>query len=125
MTGVRLSTPVKPGCGTSVLRGFIAVCALGLLGFTDTVNAQQGAFALPDPVALQEVLRIARANRTEIVAAHARVEAARERVTVVSALEDPMLMPSVDHYPYDQMMDSGPDERASGRYDWSIAIEQP
>jgi outer membrane protein, heavy metal efflux system len=117
--------PVKPDHGTFVLRGVIAVSILGLLGvFTGTVNAREEAFVLPDPVTLQEVLRIARANRTEIVAAHSRVEAARERVTVVSALEDPMLMPSVDHYPYDEMMGSGPEERAGGRYDWSIAIEQ-
>lgn len=97
------------------------LCAL--LAPAITAWAETETLVFPKPLTLQEALRIARDNRTEIVAARARAEAARERTTVVSALEDPMLMPSVDHYPY-EMMESMPGERVGGRYDWSIAVEQ-
>lgn len=117
--------PMKPGHRKFVPPGLVAVSMLVLLGvFTGTVKAQQEVFALPDPLTLQEVLRIARDNRAEIVAARAKVEAARERATVVSALEDPMLMPSIDHYPYKIMEEGMPGEQPGDRYDWSIAIEQ-
>jgi outer membrane protein TolC len=67
---------------------------------------------------LEAVLSAARANRSEIVAARARAEAIAERPVIARALEDPMVFPSIDHYP-SQMMDD-----AERRYDWSIGIEQ-
>ena len=72
------------------------------------------------PLRLADVVRMAREQRAEVAAAVARAEAAAERPAIVGALEDPMISPSVDHYPFD-MMD---DEEANGRYDWSFSIEQ-
>jgi outer membrane protein, heavy metal efflux system len=55
---------------------------------------------LPSPLRLEDVLAYGRAHRQEIVAARARARAASERPAIVSALEDPMVMPSVDHLPF-------------------------
>jgi outer membrane protein TolC len=55
---------------------------------------------LPDPVTLEYVITFAAGNRQEIVAARARAQAAGERPAIVSALEDPMLMPAIDHLPF-------------------------
>jgi outer membrane protein TolC len=55
---------------------------------------------LPTPLRLEHVLAYGRAHRQEIVAARARARAARERPAIVSALEDPMVMPSIDHLPF-------------------------
>ncbi len=74
--------------------------------------------ALPDPLRLADVAAIALSNRAEVSAANARAEALAQRPAIVSALEDPMISASIDHYPYDPMMD------ASRRYDRSFAIEQ-
>jgi outer membrane protein TolC len=54
----------------------------------------------PSPLRLEDVLRYARAHRQEIAAARARARAAGERPAIVSALEDPMVMPSIDHLPF-------------------------
>lgn len=75
---------------------------------------------LPTPFTLEAAIRIARENRGEIVAMSARAEALAQRPDIVGALEDPMLSPAIDHYPFTMM-----EEDAGGRrYDWSIAIEQ-
>jgi outer membrane protein TolC len=50
----------------------------------------------------------------------ARANAAAQRPAIVGALEDPMISPSIDHYPFN-MMD---DVQTYGRFDWSIGIEQ-
>ncbi|MEN9578423.1 MAG: hypothetical protein RJA70_1432 [Pseudomonadota bacterium] len=55
---------------------------------------------LPSPLRLDDVLAYGRAHRQEIVAARARARAAGERPAIVAALEDPMLMPSIDHLPF-------------------------
>jgi outer membrane protein, heavy metal efflux system len=75
---------------------------------------------LPDPLRLVDVTRFARENRDEIAAARARAAAAGERPISVSALEDPMVSLSLDHYPFDMMDDMG----LNGRYDWSYSVEQ-
>lgn len=82
-------------------------------------RAQNAAIAPGQSLALSEVIREARANRGEIAAARARAEALSERPAIVGALEDPMISPSVDHYPFSMM-----DEEDGRRYDWSIAVEQ-
>jgi outer membrane protein TolC len=69
---------------------------------------------LPHPLHLNDALRIAREQRAEIRAAGARAEAARQRPAIVSALEDPILAPSIDHKPVDEMMET----------DRSITLEQ-
>jgi outer membrane protein, heavy metal efflux system len=55
---------------------------------------------LPSPLGLRDVIRIASERRDEIAAARARVRAGEARPTIVSALGDPMLSPSLDHLPF-------------------------
>lgn len=62
---------------------------------------------------LPDVLRLAADRRDEIEAARARSRAGEARPTIVSALDDPMLSPSLDHLPF--MM---------GGADVSVTIEQ-
>ena len=69
--------------------------------------------ALPSPLTLADVVRIATERRDEIQATRARVRAGEARPTIVSALDDPMIAPSLDHLPF--MMDGA---------DVSFTIEQ-
>jgi outer membrane protein TolC len=62
---------------------------------------------------LADVMRIASKRRDEIQAARARTQAGEARSSIVSALEDPMISPSLDHLPF--MMNGA---------DYSITIEQ-
>lgn len=101
----------------------------------------QSETAAPWP--LEAVVDMAREQRQEITAARARADAARARPAIVSALEDPMLAPSIDHYPFDKMesaesMSVSTEPPMEGesiplapagdgndrRYDWSVSIEQ-
>jgi outer membrane protein TolC len=75
--------------------------AILLLGASSALAEERSGLPdLPSPLRLPDVLAYARAHRSEIVAARARVRAADERPAIVSALEDPMVMPSVDHLPF-------------------------
>jgi outer membrane protein, heavy metal efflux system len=56
--------------------------------------------SLPEPLSLDQVVAIARERRQEPAAASARARAAAARPAVASALEDPMIMASVDHLPF-------------------------
>jgi outer membrane protein TolC len=85
-----------------------------------SAHAQEAPRPFKPTLGLAEVIREARANRGEVAAARARAEALAERPAIVGALEDPMISPSVDHYPF-RMMD---EEEGGRRYDWSIAVEQ-
>ena len=69
--------------------------------------------ALPDPLTLSDVVRLAGERRDEIDAASARTRAGEARPDIVSALEDPMISPSLDHLPF--MLEGA---------DVSITIEQ-
>jgi len=69
--------------------------------------------ALPTPLRVSDVARIAKAQRLEVTAARARTRAAAERPTVVSALEDPDVSASIDHLPF-----------MGGGADLSLVIEQ-
>ena len=71
------------------------------------------------PLTLETVVQRALQNRGEISAARARAESLAQRPAIVGALEDPMISPSIDHYPFDMM-----DEEGGSRYDWSISVEQ-
>jgi outer membrane protein TolC len=62
--------------------------------------AAQAPPELPSPLALSAVIRLAGERRDEIEAARARVRAGEARPTIVSALADPMLSPSLDHLPF-------------------------
>ena len=76
-------------------------------------TAGQTTPALPSPLRLGDVIKLAAERRDEIQAARARIRAGEARPTIVSALEDPMISPSLDHLPF--MM---------GGADVSITIEQ-
>jgi outer membrane protein TolC len=73
---------------------------------------------LHSPLRLSDVTAISLQNRAEITAANARADALAQRPAIVSSPEDPMVSVSVDHYPFEAMMDGG------RRYDRSISVEQ-
>lgn len=100
---------IRQGAIQRVARA-LCICAV----VASHASAQEAALGL------DAVLSAARANRAEIAAARARAEALAERPVIAGALEDPMVFPSIDHYP-SEMMD---DADSSRRYDWSIGIEQ-
>ena len=56
--------------------------------------------APPSPLSLADVIRLAGERRDEIEAARARTRAGEARPGIVSALEDPMFSPSLDHLPF-------------------------
>jgi cobalt-zinc-cadmium efflux system outer membrane protein len=64
-----------------------------------TATAQTTA-VMPSPLSLGDVIRLASERRDEIQAARARVRASEARPTIVSALQDPMISPSLDHLPF-------------------------
>jgi hypothetical protein len=63
-------------------------------------SVAQTARALPSPLRLVDVVRLASERRDEIEAARARMRAGEARPTIVSALADPMISPSLDHLPF-------------------------
>lgn len=73
----------------------------------------QAPMTPPMPLSLADVIRLAGERRDEILVARERVRAGEARPDIVSALEDPMLSPSLDHRPF--MM---------GGADYSVTIEQ-
>jgi len=75
--------------------------------------AAQTTQVLPSPLNLGDVVRLATERREEIQAARARVRAREARPAIVSALEDPMISPSLDHLPF-----------MLGGADVSVTIEQ-
>jgi outer membrane protein TolC len=54
----------------------------------------------PAPLRIADAVRLASQRRAEITAARARARAGEARPTIVSALEEPMLSPSLDHLPF-------------------------
>jgi cobalt-zinc-cadmium efflux system outer membrane protein len=80
----------------------------------------QTPLPLPVPLTVDDVARIARESRPEIAAQIARADALAQRPAIVGALEDPMLSPAIDHYPF-EMMEG---EENGRRYDWSVSVEQ-
>lgn len=68
---------------------------------------------LPSPLSLHDALRIAAERRDEIHAARAKTRAGEARPAIVSALDDPMISPSLDHLPF-----------MLGGADVSLTIEQ-
>lgn len=63
---------------------------------------------------LENAFDLARNARAELRVAAARIDAARQRPVIVSALDDPVVAPSIDHKPVDSMM----------KTDRSITFEQ-
>lgn len=95
-------------------RKFSGVLALAVAMTLASTSSRGMGDPLPHPLHLNDALRIAQEQRAEIQAASARAEAARRRPAIVSALEDPVLAPSIDHKPVDEMMET----------DRSITLEQ-
>ena len=92
----------------------LALAVVAALGIPGPPQARaQDTEPLPDPLRLEQVLQIARDRRAEIEAARARARAAAERPAIVSALEDPVISPSIDHLPF---MFQG--------VDYSVSVEQ-
>lgn len=98
---------------TRVVRTCVAAFAgVSLLAVADVATAQ-ATTGLPSPLGLADVVRIAGERRAEVVAARARVRAGEARPAIVSALDDPMISPSIDHLPF-----------MLGGADVSVTIEQ-
>ena len=89
----------------------VVLLSFAAIGFR-TAAAQERR-PLPSPLTLADVIRIAGERRDEIQAAHARIRAGEARPTIVSALADPMISPSLDHLPF-----------MLGGADVSVTIEQ-
>jgi outer membrane protein, heavy metal efflux system len=68
------------------------------LAVTTAATAQTAA--VPSPLRLADVVRLATARRAEIAAARARTRAGEARPAIVSALDEPLLAPSLDHLPF-------------------------
>jgi outer membrane protein, heavy metal efflux system len=94
----------------SVLRVGFVVAVSSLLA---SAAIAQTVSPLPAPLRLSDVVRIASQRRDEIAAARARTQAAEQRPAIVSALDDPMISPSLDHLPF-----------MWGGADVSVTIEQ-
>jgi cobalt-zinc-cadmium efflux system outer membrane protein len=62
--------------------------------------AAQTTDVLPSPLGLGDVIRLASERRDEIQAARSLVRAGEARPAIVSALDDPMFSPSLDHLPF-------------------------
>ena len=67
----------------------------------------------PAPLRVTDVITLARQHRAEILAAKARARASAQRPAIVSALEDPMVLPAIDHLPF-----------MGGGANWSFVVEQ-
>jgi len=97
-----------------MIRRSIAVFFLAVVVVTRPIEVHaQTKSELPSPLSLADVIRVAGERRGEVQAARARTRAGEARPTIVSALEDPMISPSVDHLPF--MLDGA---------DVSVTIEQ-
>lgn len=114
---------MEPAVNTFRFLPRILACALGLSATAPAlvfgqlaptpVPAQEGAAALPTPLGLADVVRLAGQRRAEVEAANARVRAAEQRPLIAAALPDPMVSPSLDHLPF-----------MWGGVDVSVTIEQ-
>lgn len=113
--------PLRPS-GAALSKTLAWAFLVALAPFESVRSAADG-FPLPDPLTVQQAVQLARSHRAEIAAARSSEAAAIQRPAVVASLEDPMLMPSLDHYPF-RGMDSISGDRPNGRFDWSVTVEQ-
>lgn len=75
------------------------MCVLALLLLVGEARAEENP-PLPSPLSLETVLRVAREHRAEIVASQAQAQAAEQGPGIVYPLDDPALLPSIDHLPF-------------------------
>jgi outer membrane protein TolC len=83
----------------STVRRFVLLLGIGA-AIPSAESAAQTTSVLPSPLGVEDVLRLVRDGRAEIIAAKAAERAAAQRPTIASALEDPMVSPSIDHLPF-------------------------
>jgi len=76
------------------------VLAIGATVLPAGATTAQTTQVLPSPLSLADVIRAASERRDEIQAARARTRAGEARPITASALEDPMISPSLDHLPF-------------------------
>ena len=93
-------------------RQLLLACTVSVMLWPMCVQAQVRDTSASS-LTLADAIKVASARRGEIEAARSRVRAAEARPSIVSALEDPMIAPSIDHLPF---MMSGADV--------SLAFEQ-
>lgn len=62
--------------------------------------APEPVHELPAKLYFEEIPKLAKEWRAEVRSAQERVNASRQREKVVSGLEDPMISPSIDHWPF-------------------------
>ena len=77
----------------------LRLTALAVLSLAGLASAQ-ASVELPSPLRFEDVPALARDRRAEVIAARERAFAAEQRPAIVSALDDPMISPSVDHWPF-------------------------
>jgi outer membrane protein TolC len=77
----------------------LALTALVVVSIAGAASGQTGA-ELPSPLRFEDVPALAGERRAEVIAARERALAAEQRPVIVAALEDPMVSPSVDHWPF-------------------------
>jgi outer membrane protein TolC len=94
-------------CRTFIAAGLLLTLASDAPAIAQTVPTDSA------PLSLADVVQRATQQREEIGAARARTRAGEARPAIVSALEDPMVSPSIDHLPF-----------MLGGADVSITIEQ-
>jgi outer membrane protein, heavy metal efflux system len=82
-------------------RGFrLSLLVTAWLSTLPGALSAQSSQVLPSPLSIGDVIRLAAERRDEIQAARARIRAGEARPAIVSALEDPMVSPSLDHLPF-------------------------
>ncbi len=97
--GARVPTDAERTMMRLLLARTGAAVLLTVAGFPGAVAAQAPE-PLPSPLGLVDVIRLAGDRRDEIDAARARTQAGEARPDIVSALEDPMISPSLNHLPF-------------------------
>lgn len=99
MTGVR-SDGLRLLASVSRRRARLGWITWVLTSLLLAVEARaQEAAPLPSPLSLEMALQVARDRRAEVAAARAGARAAEQGPAIVYPLEDPALLPSVDHLP--------------------------
>ena len=97
--------PARTGAiESTAVRDMKQISGIRVVLLASMVAAPAAALAqdvtLPSPLTLADVVRVAAERRDEIQAARASVRAGEARPTIVSALDDPMIAPSLDHLPF-------------------------
>ena len=105
-------TSARRPCASRTVAALRLTFVMAIVAVSATADADE-PIALPSPLRVADVVRLAKERRDEVIAAHARAGAAAQRPEIMSALDDPQVFPSVDHAPF-----------RGGGADVSFTIEQ-